>query len=442
MRIVVVLAVFDACFAGFMVSWRPASDGMSFFNLRRSALAAWFTCCPGFAYSPVSSPLKGFLPELFKGEFLIMTHLVWLCDEVVKFGKTPKDSYSSANQVTHPANYESICGLGEQDDPAPRIQTYILGGVGTSNKEFPWIVSLRLRRERDVLSGHFCAGSIVSETAVVTAAHCVERRTVTASGAVPGASSQELLKFHPSTPENDVDKFVQAVPTPDSCRDQICEIVQMTPHRDKPDSTANFGHLLLLHRCLVSRSNLVVVYRDSQGWLRMKLLAQIVIHPEYMTETSDNDIAVLILQDKLDFHGVDSQLRPICLPHPGDEIQEWPTCMVAGWGTLNFGDRRTSRILLKTDVQIIEQLVCKRAYFNWNQVTNRMFCAGDYEFGNKGTCMGDSGGPLMCFRDDRRYQLSGVTSWGVNCGLRNYPGVFIDVEKFLGFIVKHASITR
>ena len=43
---------------------------------------------------------------------------------------------------------------------------------------------------------------------------------------------------------------------------------------------------------------------------------------------------------------------------------------------------------------------------------NSEFCAG-YMSGGKGTCMGDSGGPLICVVNNQPI-LYGITSWGID----------------------------
>ena len=51
-------------------------------------------------------------------------------------------------------------------------------------------------------------------------------------------------------------------------------------------------------------------------------------------------------------------------------------------------------------------------------VGESMMCAGTLD-GSTGTCLGDSGGPLLV-RDRSGYALAGLTSWGISCA---YPGV-------------------
>ena len=48
---------------------------------------------------------------------------------------------------------------------------------------------------------------------------------------------------------------------------------------------------------------------------------------------------------------------------------------------------------------------------------------------------GDSGGPLACASSGSNvWHLYGVTSWGDGCGIKNHPGVYVRMSKFVGWI--------
>jgi secreted trypsin-like serine protease len=56
------------------------------------------------------------------------------------------------------------------------------------------------------------------------------------------------------------------------------------------------------------------------------------------------------------------------------------------------------------------------------------FCAG-YPDGGRDTCKGDSGGPLMLFKNGR-WQLIGLTSYGGICGSPGFPGIYTRIAYY------------
>ena len=57
---------------------------------------------------------------------------------------------------------------------------------------------------------------------------------------------------------------------------------------------------------------------------------------------------------------------------------------------------------------------------------------------------GDSGGPLFnCDGESGDCRQIGVVSWGVNCGIKEYPGVYTNVAKYKewinGYMAKYAT---
>lgn len=49
----------------------------------------------------------------------------------------------------------------------------IINGADVANHSFPWVVSLRRMGKKQHILEHFCAGSIISEDSILTAAHCI-----------------------------------------------------------------------------------------------------------------------------------------------------------------------------------------------------------------------------------------------------------------------------
>lgn len=76
---------------------------------------------------------------------------------------------------------------------------------------------------------------------------------------------------------------------------------------------------------------------------------------------------------------------------------------------------------MKVSIPIVDHKKCQNAYRYMRPVTDRMICAG-YDNGGKDSCQGDSGGPLTA-----NGTLYGIVSWGYECAIPNYPGVYTNV---------------
>lgn len=78
------------------------------------------------------------------------------------------------------------------------------------------------------------------------------------------------------------------------------------------------------------------------------------------------------------------------------------------------------------DVPIEDQGYCKDRYNDW--FLDGMICAG-YKEGERDACEGDSGGPMVCDG-----LLTGVVSFGNDCALPGYPGIYADITYYHDWI--------
>ena len=168
----------------------------------------------------------------------------------------------------------------------------------------------------------------------------------------------------------------------------------------------------------------ITALNKKQGQTRS--VARIFRHPGYFPARNEaNDVAVLKLSSRV--NGV----APVKIPAASFNTFEQPgrTATIAGWGNTerqgpyfqqpdNFPYR-----MREAKVPLVRDAVGKSVY-GANYVTPRMVAAGKE---NKDTCQGDSGGPMFVPTSSGRYQI-GITSFGVGCGTRGFPGVYAETN--------------
>ncbi len=160
---------------------------------------------------------------------------------------------------------------------------------------------------------------------------------------------------------------------------------------------------------------------SSTGGERIDVV-EIIRHPNYNNSTYDHDIALLRLSR-------DSVYTPIDLVPEGDTVfsAAGVVSTVIGWGdTRENGVGSYSDTLQEVQVPIVTNAVCNAPNAYDGAITAVMLCAGLAE-GGKDACAGDSGGPLMVPDGNGSWLQAGIVSWGINCALPNYYGVYTRV---------------
>ncbi|GEM_PF-1104872 len=156
---------------------------------------------------------------------------------------------------------------------------------------------------------------------------------------------------------------------------------------------------------------------------------QIVQHPDYNPATTDSDLALLHLAQP-------SQAPTLPVVGQGDSAgltTPGVLAMVTGWGdTREQGVGTYPPTLHQVGVPIVSQSACTGAY--GSSITGNMMCAG-YQQGGKDSCQGDSGGPLMVpDQAGTGWVQAGIVSWGYDCALAGYYGVYTRLSQFRTWI--------
>ncbi|KAF4116314.1 hypothetical protein G5714_003803 [Onychostoma macrolepis] len=188
-------------------------------------------------------------------------------------------------------------------------------------------------------------------------------------------------------------------------------------------STASYNVKIYLGRHLQTGSNSNEISRT---------VTRLITHPSYSSTTQNNDIALLQLSSSVTFT---DYIRPVCLAATGSVFGGGTKSWITGWGKLNSGDTQIPNILQEVQIPIVNNSVCNKAY--GGIITSNMLCSGLDE-GGKDSCQGDSGGPMV-HKNNSQWIQSGIVSFGRDCGLPKFPGVYTRVSQYQSWISSQIS---
>ncbi|XP_059409131.1 trypsin II-P29 [Carassius carassius] len=161
-------------------------------------------------------------------------------------------------------------------------------------------------------------------------------------------------------------------------------------------------------------------------------VTRVITHPIYSSTTQNNDIALLQLSSSVTFT---DYIRPVCLAAVGSLFGGGTKSWITGWGKLNFADTQIPNILQEVQIPIVNNSECSKVY--GAVITNNMLCAGLNE-GGKDSCQGDSGGPMVN-KNNSQWIQSGIVSFGRECGIPKFPGVYTRVSQYQSWISSQIS---
>ncbi|KAH8382521.1 hypothetical protein KR009_003942, partial [Drosophila setifemur] len=264
----------------------------------------------------------------------------------------------------------SVVDCGNKGNPK------VAGGKNAKPGQFPWVALLKYDVNDD--RPFLCGGSLISETHILTAAHCIVQR--------PEVIAVRLGEHDLSTEEDC--QWLGGIK-------RVCQ----PPYEE-------YG------------------------------VEDVRVHPNYVHGLINNDIAIIKLKGVV---REKTHIKPVCLPieEKSQILARDQVFFIAGWGRTDKTDAPT--VLQKALVTRKSLDVCREFYGN-DEVNENHICASGN--GLMHTCQGDSGGPMFFkhpFKKSYRFVQYGIVSFGEKrCGRnRNQPGVFANVLDMLPWITQN-----
>ncbi|XP_044019324.1 soluble guanylate cyclase 89Db-like [Aphidius gifuensis] len=168
--------------------------------------------------------------------------------------------------------------------------------------------------------------------------------------------------------------------------------------------------------------------RRGQNAIRRRVKSW-TTHENFNRGNLNNDIAIIELNEPVPLDGI---VRTACLPDNQAIDYTGSYATAIGWGRTSEGGDLSSQ-LRKVQLPLLSDEECDQAGYEKSRRTENMICAG-YLDGNKDSCSGDSGGPLLVQAPQGHLEVIGITSFGRGCARPRYPGVYTKLSNYLGWL--------
>ncbi|XP_051883967.1 chymotrypsin B-like [Pristis pectinata] len=194
-------------------------------------------------------------------------------------------------------------------------------------------------------------------------------------------------------------------------------------------SLINENWVVTAAHCSVSTRHLVVVgeYNKCSQDAKAQFIpvAKAITHPRWNPKTINNDITLVKLSSPVSFN---SYISPVCLASAYESFSPGKLCVTTGWGLTRPNAFGTPCILQQTSLPLLSNRQCEQYW--GNMISDVMICAGA---SGASSCMGDSGGPLIC-QEGGAWYLTGIVSWGSSRCSPSIPGVYARVSELRSWI--------
>uniref|UniRef100_A0A1I8PZH1 CLIP domain-containing serine protease n=1 Tax=Stomoxys calcitrans TaxID=35570 RepID=A0A1I8PZH1_STOCA len=243
---------------------------------------------------------------------------------------------------------------------------------------FPWMALLIYDDESNPYK---CAGSLISQQHVLTAAHCIRGREST--------------------------------------------IIAIRLGEHRKSTTRDCFTLMEQEKCAPPVEDIGI--------------EEFILHSNYRGVY--NDIALVRLNRKVEFK---EHIKPICLPiYDNLRTKLYERYIISGWGGTETGN--SSDVLRIAVVPRVETASCQVQLQPWgllNELNEQHLCAGGENLVD--SCKGDSGGPMGfgdLYNGRPRFIQYGIVSVGLlKCGVENLSGIYVNVSNYLQWITDHMRV--
>uniref|UniRef100_A0A8C5MUK2 Peptidase S1 domain-containing protein n=1 Tax=Leptobrachium leishanense TaxID=445787 RepID=A0A8C5MUK2_9ANUR len=145
--------------------------------------------------------------------------------------------------------------------------------------------------------------------------------------------------------------------------------------------------------------------------------------------TCGNDIALIKISGKAKNN---NEIQLGCLPKAEETLSKNYECFITGWGLRTPGVGVSDR-LQQAYLPFVKPKFCIQSDYWGSSIQDTMICAGNETHPG---CIGDSGGPLNCRKNDGKWEIHGITSFfsSDGCDAPKKPTVFTRVSAFINWI--------
>jgi secreted trypsin-like serine protease len=163
------------------------------------------------------------------------------------------------------------------------------------------------------------------------------------------------------------------------------------------------------------------------GYEYARTVTRRIVYPNYNWLRNENDLGLLLLESPV------MEVAPVNLNDLWNSPYVGQPLTVMGHGTMTSGERDRPDYLMEVSVPAVSYQDCNdRNSYDGKIVDKAMICAGA---DGKDSCSGDSGGPLVILGANFTEDIQvGVVSFGRQCALSNFPGVYTRVSTYLDWI--------